>query len=147
MKRKKKMKGKNRERRRKFFAALKQIRPRPLDYVVIAMAVVIISGFSHFALQRSGPARSVEIQSEDGTFIYPLDTPREVHVHGPLGDSIVVIKDGGVRFTASPCRDKICIAAGILTETDDWTACLPNRVFITITGAPLDKSPVDARAF
>ncbi len=130
-----------------FLAALRQIRLRPYDYVVLAVAVAVFGIFSFYALEQGGPARSVEIKSDEGTFIYPLDTPREVHVRGPLGVSIIVIEDGGARFTESPCRDKICIAAGALTSSGEWTACLPNRVFITVTGVASGDSGVDATAF
>ena len=136
-----------RDRMDEFIQALKQVRLRPYDYVVVAVAVLVIGAFSYFALEQGGPAQSVEIRSDQGEFVYPLDQDRELRVAGPLGDSVIVIEDGSVRFTESPCRDKICIAAGHLTHSGDWTACLPNRVFVSVSGAADADSPVDATAF
>ena len=50
----------------------------------------------------------------------------------PAGVSTQQVDNDRVRVTESPCRDKICIAAGWLEKTDDWTACLPNRVFVRV---------------
>jgi hypothetical protein len=127
---------------------LRDISFRPLDYVIIVVAIGVIVAFSAFALDRSGPARSVEIRSDDGEFIYPLDEDRVLHIHGPLGESHIVIEDGTVRFEDSPCRDKICVATGALGTSGEWTACLPNRVFISVTGATGEnENGVDATAF
>jgi len=127
---------------------LRDISFRPLDYVIIVGAIGVILAFSAFALDRSGPARSVEIRSDDGEFVYPLNEDRVLHIHGPLGESHIVIEDGTVRFEDSPCRDKICVAAGALGTSGEWTACLPNRVFITVTGGTdRNENGVDATAF
>jgi hypothetical protein len=125
---------------------------RPYDFVVFLVAAAVIVAFSLFAWRQGGPASTVEVKSDAGVFVYSLDEEREIHFSGPLGDTVVVIADGSVRFTESPCRDKICIAQGALTEAGQWAACLPNRVFITVMGgsrdAPGDAGQgVDATAF
>lgn len=122
---------------------------KPYDYVVILVAVAIILTFSTFALQQGGPAAVVEIKSDAGTFVYSLEETREITFSGPLGETHVAIHDGAVRFTESPCRDKICIAAGELTESGQWAACLPNRVFIRVAGSEAQDGAdaVDATAF
>ena len=141
------------ERRKPSWASLRAwIRAVPLkayDIAVFVVAVGIIVSFSVFALERSGPARAAEIKSDDGTFIYTLEENREIDVVGPLGVSRLVIEDGTVRFTESPCRDKICVATGHLSESGQWSACLPNRVFVTIVGEHDhdEEDGIDATAF
>lgn len=120
---------------------------RPYDIVVIIVAIAVIVAFSRFAVQQGGPAQSVEIRADAGEFVYPIDEDRTVSVDGPLGTTVIVIEDGTVRFTESPCRDKICIAAGHLEHAGEWTACLPNRVFLSVVGAAEEERPVDATAF
>ncbi|MEX2442837.1 MAG: NusG domain II-containing protein [Alkalispirochaeta sp.] len=135
-------------RRRAILDFLRNLKLRPYDAVVFAVAVAVIVAFSVFAVGQGGPASTVEVKSDAGTFVYSLDEERELFFTGPLGDTIVEVGNGSVRFTESPCRDKICIAAGALTEAGQWAACLPNRVFITVTGDPAaDGSGVDATAF
>ena len=64
----------------------------------------------------------------------PLDRDGEVAVHGPLGDSIIEVRDGKARFKDSPCSGKVCIHAGWLHAGGEFAACLPNHVAIEITG-------------
>lgn len=121
---------------------------KPYDFVVFLVAIGVIVAFSLLAVERSGPPTTVEIRSDEGDRIYSLTEDRIITAAGPLGDTILEITDGAVRFVESPCRDKICIAAGFLAETGQWTACLPNRVFATVTGAPSDATEgVDASTF
>lgn len=122
---------------------------KPYDYVVFAVAILVIVAFSVLAVEQSGPPTTVEIRSDDGDRLYSLSEDRTISVPGPLGDTVLEIRDGAVRFLESPCRDKICIAAGFLDRTGQWAACLPNRVFATVTGTPTAADPdgVDASTF
>lgn len=127
---------------------LRSVRFRPYDAVVYLVALGVVLGFSVLALEQRGVASTVELRSDAGVFVYALNEEHTIRFNGPLGETVVEISDGAARFTASPCRDKICIAAGDLTEAGQWAACLPNRVFMTVTGEPAaDGSGVDATAF
>lgn len=132
---------------REFWNAIRSVKLRPYDYVILAVAALVVSLFSVYAVGRGGPAQSVEIRSDEGDFVYPLNQDRHIHVEGPLGHSDIVIENGAVRFLDSPCRDKICVAAGELSRSGEWAACLPNRVFVSVTGTQPDESPIDATAF
>lgn len=55
-------------------------------------------------------------------------------VHGPLGDSVLEVKKGRIRFRTSPCRGKQCIHSGWLSRAGDFAACLPNRISVTMVG-------------
>jgi hypothetical protein len=125
---------------------MRPLSPRPLDYLALALSIVLVVGAGLFAYGNGVTASEVSIQSDGGTFLYPLDQPRRVAVPGPLGDTWVRIEDGHARVDDSPCRDKICIAAGVLRLTGEWTACLPNRVFVRVEGAD-DEDGVDAQTF
>jgi hypothetical protein len=56
-------------------------------------------------------------------------------VQGPLGDSILEVSDGRIRFVESPCDNKQCIHSGWLARAGDFATCLPNRVSILVNGA------------
>jgi hypothetical protein len=57
-----------------------------------------------------------------------------LHIHGPLGDSVIEVSHGRARFVSSPCRGQVCVQAGWLQTTGDFAACLPNRVSLTLLG-------------
>ncbi len=114
---------------------------RVLDIALIAaaIAVTILITIEAYA---SGDARYVSVRSRADEWIYQLDSDDAFAVPGPLGDTIVVIEDGSVRVTESPCKNKICIASGLLTHAGDWAACLPNGVMVHILG--VSEEGIDA---
>lgn len=119
---------------------------RPLDFVAVVVAILAVVSVSLFAYGASSAPDRVSIQGEKGEFLYPLGESREIVVEGPIGHTHVIIEDNRARVTESPCRDKICIAAGWLEQTGEWTACLPNRVFVRVEGGERDDG-VDAQTF
>ena len=122
------------------------MRLRPLDFVAVVVAVLAVVGVSVFAYGSDTDPTGVSIQSDEGEFLYPLNETRMIEVEGPIGRTIVEIDGNRVRVTESPCRDKICIAAGWMENTDEWTACLPNRVFVRVEGGERSDG-VDAQTF
>lgn len=58
----------------------------------------------------------------------------EVEVQGRMGPSRLLVQEGRVRFTASPCRGKQCIHSGWLAREGDFAACLPNGVAVEVLG-------------
>lgn len=55
-------------------------------------------------------------------------------VNGKLGDSVIHIKNGKAAFINSPCKNKQCIHSGWLNRNGDTTACLPNRITLSVVG-------------
>lgn len=71
-----------------------------------------------------------------------LATDQTFVIHGDLGDSVVEIKDGRVRFTSAPCQHKICLQKGWVDATGEVLVCVPNQVAIElITGGTNARSP------
>lgn len=97
---------------------------------VITASAIFIYGGSFQRLQ-------VVVQGEDGQqWQFPLDAHEILTVKGPLGATLVELHDGAARITASPCTNKTCIAAGAVHAAGHFAACLPNRVIVTVMGAP-----------
>jgi hypothetical protein len=82
--------------------------------------------------------RAVTVTSAEGEAVYALSEDQEIRVAGPLGETVIRIEDGMVRVIESPCRDKLCVLAGELSEPGDWTACLPNGVMVRVSGSSVD---------
>jgi hypothetical protein len=70
-----------------------------------------------------------------------LDTDRELTVRGIIGDSLLTVHGGRIRFTESPCPGRYCIHAGWLSRTGQVAACLPNGIVVEILG---DEREFDA---
>lgn len=122
------------------------MRLRLLDFVAIVVAILVVVGVSLFAYGGNTDPTEISIKSDEGEFLYPLGTDRTIKVEGPLGETVVEIEGNRARIKESPCRDKICIAGGWQEHTGDWTACLPNRVFLRVEGGERSDG-VDAQTF
>ncbi|MDR1894210.1 MAG: NusG domain II-containing protein [Spirochaetales bacterium] len=72
-------------------------------------------------------------------WVYPLEEDREITVPGRIGDTSVKIEGGKAWVIDSPCPDKICVNAWPLEREGDWTACLPNQIFLSLTGGGLEE--------
>ena len=126
---------------------VKRVPVRPLDVIAVIIAVGAVVGVTIFAYGERTPGSEVRIEGDGGVFLYTLDQPREVTVTGPIGETVVQISDGRVRVVSSPCRDKICVAAGWLESGGQWAACLPNRVFVRVEGSSHEHDEVDAQTY
>jgi hypothetical protein len=125
-----------------------KVHVRPLDIVIFGLAAVLVLGTSLLVLNRQSGTRYVQITGESGEWIAPLDKDAEYEIPGPLGLTHVHIHDGKAAIIDSPCKNKLCILAGAISEPNQWVACLPNKVFMRITSSGgKDDGGVDAGAF
>jgi hypothetical protein len=117
---------------------------KALDWALIALSVAASLWALWWAGQRPGGRPTVILEAPQGRWLYPLDTSEVVRIPGLVGESILEIRAGKVRFLDSPCENKICVAHPPLSQNGDWAACLPNQVFARIEGAPADDASPDA---
>lgn len=102
--------------------------------VIVASIVAVIVLFQQF--WSFAPANQLKIRQGNrmiGT--YDLNQKRELHIKGPIGDSIIVINNGQVRFKQSPCPNQYCIHQGWLSHAGQVAICLPNQVSLQLIGA------------
>jgi hypothetical protein len=114
-----------------------------VDLLIITAAILLIIAASFYAYSGGGDTPAVEVRVEDREWIYDLETDRTVMIPGPLGETEMIIEDGHVHVHDSPCQSKICVAAGEISQTNEWIICLPNRVFISIVGTKPETTEVD----
>ena len=124
-----------------------RVRFKALDIAIFVFALLLtgLISLQVYARGRGTPEITIEAagvpaagregaEATEQQWIYPLDAEATVRVPGPLGETVVEIKDGAVRVVSSPCPEKICIKTGRISKPGQWIACLPNRVFISIRG-------------
>ena len=117
-------------------------RPRPFDIAALLLSIACIVTIAVVAYGSPIEAKQIHIQSQSSDWYYPLSSNENLSVTGPLGTTEVVITENAVRITSSPCREKICITMGPISKPGAWIACLPNKVFIRITGETKEKTDV-----
>jgi hypothetical protein len=117
---------------------------RPLDVLIIALssAVAALSAVAVYGHARD--SGQVIVQGEGKTWVFPLDADEKIAVPGPIGETVVEISGMRSRVLSSPCANQTCVAAGYLDHQGQWTACLPNKVFIYIEGTEKDDGSPDS---
>jgi hypothetical protein len=128
-------------------------RLKPFDYVclVLALLIVLLAIFPVYG--GPGDQYTINLKGEGGTWVFPRDAEETVAVPGPLGDTVVEIRGGRARVLSSPCQNQTCVAAGYIHSHGQWTACLPNRVMVSVAGGsggeikPGEGGEVDAAAW
>lgn len=107
---------------------------RPLDICLLAVSLAAIAA-SLFLLRPAQTGTPLLIvTTPDGEFVYPLDKDRTVPADGALGTSVLVVQDGSASFAESPCPNKDCVRAAAISRTGEWSACLPNKIFVRVAG-------------
>lgn len=105
---------------------------KPLDIAIIALiiALTVLAGIRIYG-SRGNTVRLV-IEAPTGRWIYALDRDVVVPIPGPLGETVIEIKDGKARVASSPCPNQTCVAAPGISRPGAWNACLPNEVIIRV---------------
>jgi hypothetical protein len=111
-----------------------RVRIKALDYVIFFFALGIIGLISVQTYIGGRGIPEITITGAEGQWIYPLDSEATVHVRGPLGDTVVAIREGTAEVLSSPCPEKICVKTGKISKPGQWIACLPNKVFVAVRG-------------
>ena len=61
-------------------------------------------------------------------------------VTGENSSVVIIAENGKIYFEKSSCPDNVCVESGELYKNGDFTACLPEKVIIKVSGVK-DKSP------
>ncbi|HUW70957.1 MAG TPA: NusG domain II-containing protein [bacterium] len=113
---------------------LSRIRIKLLDVLILAVSIAALVALS--VLVYGGAASETLVATADsGEWVYPLSVSRTVEIPGKLGVTVVAIDHGQARIIDSPCANKLCVSSPPIGKTGEWSACLPNGVFIRIEGA------------
>ena len=122
---------------------------RVLDYPVLILAAALVAASVSWSAAGRGGGGMVEIEASGRKYLMPLSADGRMVVEGPVGKTVVEVRDGVAAVTDSDCRDKVCVAMGGISEPSGWIACLPNRVFVRIVDekAAVDSGGADAVVF
>ncbi len=75
------------------------------------------------------------VHSPSGTTRLPVERDAVYEFAGPLGTTLVEVRDGRARILDSPCPHP-CRHGGWVSRPGQAAACVPNRVVLQVTGSP-----------
>ena len=97
---------------------MRKLNNKPLlgDWLVIIISLVaVIFMFQLFWSTEQGSKLKIR-QGDKIIGTYDLNQTRDLHIHGAVGDSLISIAQGKVRFKQSPCRNQYCVHQGWLSR-------------------------------
>lgn len=103
------------------------------DIIIIILCAVAV--FFVFASSQNSGSGYVSVQTSDGIYRYSLDSDRLFTITGPLGDTIIEIRDGKARIIDSACSTKTCTFQTPIDRSGSFIACLPNHILLTVVGS------------
>ena len=110
------------------------MRPAKADWLILSLLLLLEAGLIWRYWTPQEPGQSVLVQSPSGAHRLDLRRDGRHTVPGALGDSVLEVRDGAVRFADSPCRRKLCVHSGWHHRTGGSMACVPNRISLSIEG-------------
>jgi hypothetical protein len=119
----------------------KDNKPLVGDWIVMIISLVAIL-FLFKTLWVNAPASKLQIrQGSQIIGTYDINQTKELHIHGPIGESQISIADGKVRFKQSPCTNQYCVHQGWLKKAGQVAICLPNQLSLQLLG---EDKPYDS---
>ena len=112
-----------------------------VDSLILLFSIAILLFIASASL--GGGGGYVNVEGPEGSYRYSLATDREVVVHGPLGDTHIIIEKGSAKIIDSPCPTKTCVQQGAISTSRGWIACLPNQILLTIVSSADEETEVD----
>ncbi|MEI0602978.1 NusG domain II-containing protein [Brachyspira alvinipulli] len=109
---------------------------------IIIFLFILIFSFFYAKKIITGKSNKVIIDTYEKSFRYDLNTDREIKVNGLLGESKIVISNNQIMFEESPCRDKLCVKAGVLKNAP--IICMPNGIIIRFEKNVEDNLEIDS---
>lgn len=111
-----------------------KIKVKPLDIIIFLIGVALIV----FSIKSLGNKKNGEkyviVAVLGDEYIYPLNKNMRKDFEGAEGISTIVIENGKAFFEESCCPNKTCVQSSPLSHPNEWSACLPNQVFLRIDG-------------
>jgi hypothetical protein len=103
------------------------------DWLILVLSLMLIPLSWSMTKHQSGTSSAIEINvSDQQPLTYSIKKDQAIQVAGKLGNSIIEIHNGKVRFSHSPCNSKVCILSGWHQHSGDHIVCLPNKVSVSL---------------
>jgi hypothetical protein len=105
-----------------------------LDRAIVL--VLLLATLGSFVLVGQAPRGTQVIVEQQRRVVFkaPLTVDRVMTLTGPLGETVLEIRDGHACITSSPCPNKVCIGMGRISRQGQLLACVPNDVLVRIEG-------------
>lgn len=112
---------------------------KPGDIWIGIVLLAILAGlfiplFNHDHTEH-GAVAVIEVNGEHYHTIALTDEAQEIEIKTDRGYNVLRISDGGIEMIEADCPDQLCLGFGHIHRNRESIVCLPNRVFVEVTGS------------
>lgn len=107
---------------------------KPFDIILSALSLFIIALFIQRTLASNEDSSFISVKIDKKNYIYPIEEDRTLKFQSIIGETTIVINDKKAAIIDSPCKNKTCVEMGNIYKPGQSSACLPNRVMVTVEG-------------
>lgn len=116
-----------------YASALQHIKPG--DWLTLLLGGLFVVLLTH-KLWSGDLADKAIIRSGGKIFReVPLSRDQQIEVRGPLGISIISIREHKARIASDPGPRQYCVRQGWLQQAGEIALCLPNQVSVELAGS------------
>ena len=101
--------------------------------IILAVAALPFLYTQYWGPSHRGTEVNIQVANQEPQQ-HSLLRDQTLSIDGHLGQSLIQIRSGKAAFIASPCKNKQCIHSGWLSRNGATSACLPNRISLSVLG-------------
>ena len=103
------------------------------DAVLVSILLFFIIILFGIKLTGNSTDRLVVVKVDDKV-VSEIELPADtlLSLNGPVGKSIIRIRQNKVGIESAPCLNKLCLKMGPVSRAGESIVCLPNKLLITI---------------
>lgn len=101
--------------------------------IIVSLSLVVLMFQQFWRFEHASKLKIRQGNQIIGT--YDLNQTREIRIKGKLGESLIMINQGKVRFKQAPCNNQYCVHQGWLSHAGQVAICIPNQISIQLLGA------------
>ncbi|MBF0430996.1 MAG: NusG domain II-containing protein [Fibrobacteria bacterium] len=121
---------------------------KPLDSIIIVLILVVSVWSLTFFTREKGFQAEIFIKAKLVSRLSLNGDEKKFILPSKKGDIHVLYGEGEIRILHAPCKHKICVKHGAISNTREKIICAPSGLLIQITGTgSLNKDSLDAITF
>lgn len=114
-----------------YYLKLLTLADKLLITCIATVSIFILLGLNWLA----EPGAYVNIdEAGNNHYRFNLNKDNRIICHGPVGETVIQIKDGKARVLRSDCPNQICVKSGVIDKAGQIVVCIPNKVILKIEG-------------
>ncbi len=106
------------------------------DKIIIALAIVfLIWLYQYYWIKQDKANYALILVANQAPIKINLQKNQKLNIVGAMGESIIEVSQGRIRFVTSPCHNQQCVHRGWLSHGKEIAVCLPNKITIQMQDA------------